>query len=71
MTPRQSEPWVMGCKAEVQELAVVKRQAATGGIYPGVRTPPFPGLRGHPARSRLVQVERDNPDGVRAAMAAR
>jgi len=61
----------MGCMAEVQELAVVKRQAATGGIYPVVRTPSFPGLRGHPARSCLVQVERDNPVGVRAAVAVR
>jgi hypothetical protein len=36
MTPRQSEPRVMGCTAEVQELAVEKRQAATGGIEPVV-----------------------------------
>jgi len=26
----------MGCTAEVQELAVEKRQAATGGIWPVV-----------------------------------
>jgi|SRR5450756_805608 len=71
MMPRQGEPRVMGSSAEVEELAVVKRQAATGGIYPIVRTPPFPGLRGHPARSCLVQVERDNPVEVRAAIAVR
>ncbi len=58
----------MDCGAGVQELAAEKRQAATGGTWPVVGTPPFPGLRGHPARSCLAHAERDNPVGVRTAM---
>ena len=45
-TPRQNDPRVMDSKTGVQELAVVKRQAATGGTCPVAGTPPFPGLRG-------------------------
>ena len=36
----------MGSRTGVQELAAVKRQAATGGTCPVAGTPPFPGLRG-------------------------
>ena len=53
-TPRWNEPRVMGSRTGVQELAVVKRQAATGGTCPVAGTPPFPGLRGHLARSCIA-----------------
>jgi hypothetical protein len=66
MMPRYVEPRTMEATPGCRDYAVEKRLAATGDSVPVAGASPSPELRGHPPRSNLVRVERDNPVRVRA-----
>jgi hypothetical protein len=70
MMSRYHEPRVDGVAGPgCRGCAVAERQAAAVEWTTAVGAPLPPGYRGHPIRSYLKRVERDNPDGVRAEQA--